>query len=154
MIMAKKIWGPATWSLFHIIGEKIETNNYNDIQNALKIIQIICNNLPCPDCTRDAIATLSKYNLKKIVSKEDLKLFLYMFHNIVNKKLNKPIIENEQLDEIYRNMNFNNVLNNFFYIYNNIHGYKNMMLYSFHRKNLIQQIKMYFIENLHLFNKL
>ena len=152
--MSKKIWGPATWSLFHIIGEKIETNNYNDIQNAVEIIQIICGNLPCPDCSRDATTTLSKYNLKKISTKEDLKLFLYTFHNIVNKKLNKPVLETEKLDEIYIVMNFNQVLNNFFYIYNNIHGYKNMMLYSFHRKNLINQIKTYFLQNLHLFNKL
>lgn len=152
--MSKKIWGPATWRLFHIIGEKIETNNYNDIQKAVEIIQIICGNLPCPDCSRDATATLSKYNLKKISTKEDLKLFLYTFHNIVNKKLNKPIFERENLDEIYREMNFNQVLNNFFYIYNNIHGYKNMMLYSFHRKNLINQIKTYFLQNLQLFNRL
>jgi hypothetical protein len=152
--MAKKIWGPATWRLFHIIGEKIETNNYTDIQNAVSIVQMICGNLPCPDCSRDATFILSKYNLKKITTKEELKLFLYTFHNIVNKKLNKPILEKEELDIMYKEMNFNQVLNNFFYIYNNIHGYKNMMLYSFHRKNLIINIKNYFLQNLHLFNRL
>lgn len=152
--MTKKIWGPATWRLFHIIGEKIETNDYNDIQNAVRIIRLICSNLPCPDCANDATSILSKYNLKTISSKEELKLFLYTFHNIVNKKLNKPLYETEELNILYKNMNFNQVLNNFFYIYNNIHGYKNMMLYSFHRKNLIIEIKNYFIQNLHLFNKL
>lgn len=148
--MSKKIWGPITWELFHVMGENLNTLNYNEIQDSVNIIVLICNNLPCPDCSREAMSKIKKYNLKFIRTKEDVKLFIFYLHNSVNETLNK-VIYNENELHIYKNKNINIKLNNFFNVYNKIKGSNNLIMFSFHRNTMLKNTRNYFLKNIHLY---
>ena len=51
----KILWGPTTWTFFHVLAEKINEDFFLKQRN--KIIKIIINissNLPCPLCSQHA----------------------------------------------------------------------------------------------------
>ena len=148
--MSKKIWGPVTWDLFHVMGENLNTDNYTEIQEAVNIIISICNNLPCPDCSREAMSKIKKYNLNYITTKENVRMFIFYLHNTVNKTLNKSIYNEKDL-HVYKNIDINIKLNNFFIVYNKIKGNSNLVIFSFHRTNMMKNIKQYFLNNIHLY---
>ena len=90
--------------LFHGMAEKIDETFYkNNKEEVLNIIKIICDNLPCPYCRQNASKYL-KINMRNIETKEDLKLFLYRFHNDVNKKLKKKHFSESILNK-YKTIN-------------------------------------------------
>ena len=104
MSNTKKRWSVPTWMLFHGMAEKIDERFFkNNKEEVLNIIKMICDNLPCPYCRVNA----SKYIKKTMINvntKEDLKIFLYTFHNHVNKKLKKKHFEKSILNK-YKNIN-------------------------------------------------
>ena len=106
-------WGKYTWILFHIIVEKIDPLSFNKISfKIINWIKKICLNLPCPYCSEHATTLLNKYkNYNKILNKEDLKRFIYEFHNIVNKKVGKKIQDIDVLEK-YKNGNLNKYIKN------------------------------------------
>ncbi len=94
------LWGPPVWLLFHMIGAKINEDYFiNNKGEIINLIITICNNLPCPYCKNDASQLLQKYNFNNIKCKNDLEMFLWRFHNIVNTKLNKEDISIEYLEK-------------------------------------------------------
>ena len=74
------------------------------------LIKKICYCLPCPYCREDAKQYLSSFNFKLIKSKVDLKLFLFDFHNHVNKKLGNEQPKDQILDK-YKSLEITNVMN-------------------------------------------
>lgn len=151
--MSKQVWGNNTWNLFHTISVKIKQEaSFDDIQNVLVIIREICNNLPCPICSNHAIQLFKSVKLNSIRNKEDLIHFLFVFHNKVNTRLKKNIFLKELLLPTYEKQNLNNCLNMFVHIYNNIRGSNHMMMYNFHRKQIVQKVIEYFKKNLTLYN--
>jgi hypothetical protein len=123
---------------------------FQQIQNALQCIKIICKNLPCPLCSNEATLILKRYNLNNIKTKEDFKKFIFMFHNLVNVKLKAASIEYETIEQIH-NQSLNTILNEFFKVYSNIKTTSNMMLYTFHRNIIISNTRKYFLENKELY---
>ena len=104
MSNTRKRWSIPTWMLFHGMAEKIDETFYkNNKKEVLNIIKIICDNLPCPYCRQNASKYL-KINMRNIETKEDLKLFLYRFHNDVNKKLKKKHFSESILNK-YKTIN-------------------------------------------------
>lgn len=98
-ISKPRVWGPTTWMLFHTLAEKIKEEHFSTYRNIiLKFIINICSCLPCPTCREDATNFFKKLNLNFIKTKNDLKLFLYNFHNRINKKTFKPIKDISILD--------------------------------------------------------
>ena len=66
-----EVWGPAVWTLFHTLAEKIDENAYPHLVNSLfNVIVRICKFLPCPECAKDASNFLAKINIKEINKKE------------------------------------------------------------------------------------
>jgi Cdc6-like AAA superfamily ATPase len=51
--------------------------------------------------------------LDKVKTRDDLKQFFLEFHNVVNKKLNKPIFSRDECDKLYAKANTVNVVNHF-----------------------------------------
>jgi hypothetical protein len=88
MITHGKMWGPTTWVLFHTLAEKINEKDFSqEKNNLLNIVRLVCSHLPCPYCREHAIEDLNKYKgYHQINTKEDLKKFLFEFHNLVNVK--------------------------------------------------------------------
>lgn len=89
-----KRWGVPTWYFFHTFIEKITEDFYNrNSKTCIDIYVKICNNLPCPICKEHATIYLKKHNIYAITTKDAMKIFLFNFHNDVNKRL-----KNQQCD--------------------------------------------------------
>jgi len=139
--MSKKDWGNISWILMHSLAQHISENNFaNSKQILIKIIFDICNNLPCPDCREDANKLLKTSNINKITNKKQLISFLCEFHNIVNKKLNKPIKKIEEIEKQYRRAKLNNIVITFFNIYNSVIYNEKMLNDSFRRKLFLKKL--------------
>ena len=132
--MDKKIWGNTIWYLFHTIAEKIDELKFIEQKdNLFKVVKIICQNLPCPDCSDHATKELSRVNIKNINDKMTFKLFLLEFHNRVNERLNKPKFTIDELNTKYKSANFQAILNNFNIVYNTTVYSEKMLSHTFHR---------------------
>ena len=86
-----KIWGPYFWETFHlstagypVIPTIEEISSYKEFYISFMKI------LPCQKCSRDALDTINYSGLDEgLKSRDNLILWGYNFHDIVNKKLNK-----------------------------------------------------------------
>lgn len=117
--MEKELWGPAIWYFFHGIAEKIDPEKFNDQKdNLFKILEIVCSNLPCPDCSEHALKEIRKININNITSQEIYKELLLEFHNRVNTRIRHPLFTREQLDEKYKTINLKAMMYNFNIAYN------------------------------------
>lgn len=110
-------WGPATWDVLHTLTEKIKDECATTlfIKEFILVIQKLCKNLPCVYCSKHSATYFQKNDkqIKKISSKEDLKYFLFNFHNDVNKKSKKELFKKENL-EIYSEKNTMQVFSIFY----------------------------------------
>ena len=117
--MDNNSWGTKIWNFFHTLAEKISDQQFLD--NRTKILELIkesCNYLPCPKCTSHSQYTLNYALYNKILSKDDLKIFLLQFHNLVNLKNNKSPFTRALLEEKYSKFEFKNTINSFISVYN------------------------------------
>ena len=141
-----EVWGPAVWTLFHTLIEKLNPDAYPYLVNSLfNMIVRICNFLPCPDCSRDASKFLAKINVKDYKTKSEFKNMLYLFHNYVNAKKRKQLYNYRYIDK-YSKLHLYNVITNFIKKYNT-KGNMNLLADSFQRtlviKDFIKWIKYY-----------
>lgn len=134
MSISKEIWGNNIWYLFHTLAHKIKEDKFEfHKQNIFFVIKTICNTLPCPDCSKDAVSMLNKVDFNTIKNKSDLKMFLFNFHNAVNSKLNKPKFNYEHLDNKYQNANIDVLFNNLYIIYTSNTNIPHLMSNSFYK---------------------
>lgn len=102
--IGKVAWGPPTWMMFHTMAEKIDERFFaQNSLNILQLIQTICHNLPCELCSNHAKQYMNKVQFNTIRTKDDLKRFLFDFHNDVNKRKGYPLFEISQLQTEYIN---------------------------------------------------
>ena len=149
--MSKSVWGPATWTMLHCLVLKLKDDAPIQTINSVKtIISNICDNLPCPYCSSHARSLLQKSNFNKIADILSLRVFIFEFHNKVNERLKKPIMDYSTHLEKYKNSKLVDVVNTFISVFNNNSG-TTMMLYSFHKKQTIYKLKQYFRENANLY---
>lgn len=147
------IWGPHVWNFLHIFCEKVNSNKfYEKKKDIFDIIQNICANLPCPECSSDALSLLNNYPLiSNVKSKEDLKMYIYHFHNKVNEKLTKESYIIEDLEK-YKAGNLNISLNNYLLaIENNNKPNEKLLLHRFTISRTIKKIKEFIKNNNDLF---
>ena len=135
--MSQKQWGNITWILFHTLAEKIKDDEFNNVKPIfINFIKDTCINLPCPICANHATENISKSRINYISKKSDMIEFLRQFHNIVNKKINKPIQEKEIVLQRYKMANLINIIRKFNVIYSIKYG--NFEVNAFHRSNMRQ----------------
>jgi len=147
--MSKAVWGPATWAMLHCLVLKIKDDAKN-LEPLKVIITSICSNLPCPYCTSHATAILKKSKFYQINDILTLRTYMWQFHNNVNERLKKTTMDYSSHLEKYNKMKLVDVTNLFIKIYTQNSGVT-MMLYNFHKKQLIQQLRKYFNENAFLY---
>jgi hypothetical protein len=146
------VWGPATWVFLHTITEKVKEHEFdNQKNNLLSIIKKICSILPCPDCAQDATNILNQLNYNTINNKTDFKMYIFQFHNHINKKLNKPQ-ENINILDKYKKSNLTNILFSLKIIYTQNINIPKLMIHSLHRKSTINDILVYFNNNMDKFD--
>ena len=132
--MSQKQWGNVTWILFHSLAEKINENRFSNVKNIfIDFIKDTCKNLPCPICSEHAVRALREVNFQLINSKADMIEFLRQFHNIVNIRIDNPIMSKEFVIETYKLAQLHIIINNFYKIYS--HKYGNFQINSFNRAN-------------------
>lgn len=150
MSFSKETWGNNIWYLFHSIAHKIREDKFEfHKKNIFFIIKTICNTLPCPDCSKDATLMLNRVDFNSIKTKNDLKMFLFNFHNAINNKLNKPKFCYDGLDSKYNNINFDALYNNICIIYTTNTNIPQLMSSSFHKNLSFPKIQeaLYAIKN-------
>ena len=135
-----EVWGPAVWTLFHTLAEKMHENAYSQLSSHLfNFIVRICKFLPCPDCSTDASRFLSIVKLSDYKTKDEFKQFIYLFHNRINHKLRKPLYNYGNIN-IYSRYNIISVFNNFISSYQT-KGNMKLLAESFQRKLIITDFK-------------
>jgi hypothetical protein len=110
-----KTWGPHCWNLFHTLANRIKEEYFESAKEGLwSIVTNVCYNLPCPDCRMHATNLInnSKKNLI-LSSKRNFELFLFDFHNLVNKRKGYKIYTIEEYNSKYSNINISAVVHNF-----------------------------------------
>ena len=109
----KRYWGNATWFLFHTIAARIEPEYYkNHIHMIWSFIRECCGNLPCPFCATHATNYIKTISIHQINTKAKLEQLLFDFHNIVNRRLNKRLFKQSELEK-YKKANLRNIFINF-----------------------------------------
>jgi hypothetical protein len=123
MISSSK-WGSITWILLHsILDINISNEQFKIIKNELySLIKNICITSPLQSAKELFIIYFKNINLGKIISVIQLKNVLFLFHNFINSKINKPLFPYNKLS-IYSYKNINRV----FQEYNNIYFDKNAL---------------------------
>ena len=132
--MSQTVWGSITWLLFPSFAEKIKEEQFINIKDRFIIfIKDTCFNLPCPICSSHALEVLKQSNMNLIKTKADMIEFLRQFHNIVNIKLDKPILDKNYVITYYKNVNINAIIGQFIRAYS--HKYGNYEIKAFQRAN-------------------
>lgn len=145
-------WGAPTWTLFHVIPEKLSNENF--VKNKTSIIQLIttiCNNLPCPSCSQHATQYMRKVNFDAMHTVEDLKKMLYIFHNAVNERKKYAEYSYDNLTAKYSGLDFNQVVNNFMFHFQQKIYAMNLIAQQISRQKKVVIVKQWFIDNLHIF---
>lgn len=149
----KLAWGEPIWFLFHTLAHKVKEETFNVVKSELlNIIFLICNNLPCPDCSNHATRYLQGINFDTIVTKAQLKDMLFNFHNSVNMRKGLPIFPREQLDEKYNTAITANIINNFYYNFDKSSNNQKMAANGFHRTRTIQRMKTWILTHARYFD--
>ena len=145
-----EVWGPATWTLLHVLAENVNEFVYPRIVGQMfDIIKRICSALPCPECAQDATIFLSKVRLHELRTKNDFKNMIYMFHNYVNSKKRKPLFNYANL-EIYKRYNIVSVFNRFISVYHT-KGNMKLLAESFQRQLIVKTVREWFSRNICFF---
>jgi hypothetical protein len=151
--MSKDLWGPSIWFLFHTLAEKLKPENESEVQIVLFHFKQVCFNLPCPSCQKHATETLQKASIEKIKTREELKQFFWEFHNLVNKRLNKPIFSKNESDNLYKKANTLNVVNHFITVMkSNQIATERTMMNTMTRHLCVDGVSKYIRENGYKFN--
>ena len=145
-----EVWGPAVWTLFHTLAEKVNEQAYPFIKHQLfGQIRRICGFLPCPECSTDATNFLAKININDLKTKDDFRNMFYLFHNRVNSKKRRPLFNYSNLTS-YNNYGIVPVINNFISKYNT-NGNMKLLAESFQRKFVLNEFKSWFTKNVRAF---
>jgi hypothetical protein len=145
-----EVWGPAVWSLFHTLAEKVNENAYPYIAKQLfNLIVRICRFLPCPECSIDASNFLAKIRIENLKTKADFKQTFYLFHNYVNAKKRKPMFNFGSLS-VYQRYRLVPIVNNFISCYNT-KGNMKLLNESFQRQFVLKDFRSWFSANIKAF---
>ena len=145
-----EVWGPAIWTLFHTLAERITEEAYPHVSPQLfKMIMRICKFLPCPECSMDATNFLAKIKMSELKTKLDFKNAFYLFHNYVNAKKRKKLFNYSNM-YVYSKYRIIDVVNNFIAKYHT-KGNMKLLTESFQRQFIINDFKKWFTASMKAF---
>jgi hypothetical protein len=146
-------WGEPTWFMFHTLAEKIKPEYFTIVRpELLNIVNMVCSNLPCPDCARHAKHYLNGVNFNAIRTKDDLRILFHRFHNEVNQKKGFPLFPFDQLSEKYEKANTVNIIHYFMTHFEDKHQSLRMIADDLHRARICSQLRAWFSKNIGYFD--
>lgn len=149
--MSPNRWGPPIWSFFHTLAEKITPDRFQQVFPPLfNFIFRICRVLPCPECSEHAVQFLSKINPAGVRNKEDFRNIMFIFHNVVNRRKNKPPFNPANLTNVYGNKNIAVEYNNFVSVFHT-KGNMKLLAETFQRKLVLTDFRRWFVNNIQFF---
>lgn len=149
--MSPSVWGPNVWIFFHTIVEKLKDDKFEDFAPQIfSLIRKISSNLPCPDCSAHASRFLSGVNFSHIKTKEDFRKLIYIFHNSVNRRKDKPLYNYSDM-KTYSNNNVIKTYNDFISVFAT-KGNMKLLADNFQRKILITELKRWLLKNISIFS--
>jgi hypothetical protein len=141
-------WSHPTWVMFHTLAAKVKPDHFLKARKKLFwIIKNICYTLPCPDCRKHAITFMKSIHFKNIKTKDAFIYVLFVFHNNVNKRLNKPLFTQKQLEDKYNSINLKNITNKFIKAYRLTNKNNRDMANSIARNILLRDINTWLAKN-------
>ncbi len=145
----RRFWGPSVWYLFHTLAHKIKEQDFPLMKDDfMKFVYRICANLPCPECAEHATTHLRKNSKRSVNTKEELKRFLFDFHNEVNARLKKPIMLWAESNTQYEDATTAAVIQFFFQRYGKkSNGNLKLMTQNFHRDILLSEFSAWVATN-------
>jgi hypothetical protein len=90
-------------------------------------------------------------NFNSITNKRELQLFLFQFHNEVNKRKSVPLFEKDELSEKYSKANTINIIHNFFHFFKYRSRNVNMISLNLYRERIIKDLRLWFQQNIQHF---
>lgn len=145
-------WGKHVWYFLHTFIEKVKNSEFETVRtDILKFIFQICTNLPCPLCSEHARTHLNGINFNSLQTKEQIKMTLFNFHNMLNKQKGYIIFTQAELSK-YSSADFKKVIINFFNAYMERNNNLRMMNHNLHRSIIIKELKIWFSHNQNKFN--
>jgi hypothetical protein len=145
-------WGPPTWLYLHTMAEKVKDTSFQQIRKDLfRIIYTICTNLPCPMCSNHAKEYLSKINVESIRTKNDLKQFLFVFHNSVNTRKGLKLFSYLDLDETYSKGDYIAITNNFMKFFQEKSRNIHLIADEMHKQRIVKLVQQWIIDNVEHF---
>lgn len=145
----KMRWGEPTWYAFHTLAEKVKEDSFPIIRlELLNMINMICNNLPCPQCAKHATQHMNSINFNSIQTKSQLQIMLFNFHNDVNRRKGFSIFEYEELGPKYSKANLIPILQNFMRYFEDKTGSFRLIADEMQRARLCNHIRTWFKNNL------
>jgi uncharacterized protein (DUF1499 family) len=147
-MVAKSVWGPAIWHLFHTLSFKLKPNHFNEVKDQLIDHFIsICNNLPCPECAEHARQELKHLDKSKITNKKELCMYFIHFHNKVNVRTKKKIFTFDEFISKYNSSVTRNIISNFFIVLSKSDHNVKLMTNSFQRSASLSDFKKWLTTN-------
>lgn len=104
--MDPRIWGPHAWFLLHTISFSYPDHpNQYEKNNMHRFIEGFSNVIPCIICRNHFIQNLKNYPIEKhLHSRDALVNWMINIHNVVNKKLGKPIRDSKDIIHQYNDL--------------------------------------------------
>lgn len=142
-------WGPHVWTLFHTLAEKVNEDQFRVVSVKLfGFIKRICSLLPCPECQEHAKRYLSM--IKPVIdTKQQLKQFLFTFHNHVNTHKRK-LIQTDEILTTYSDAKLATVYNSFITSFT-ARGNNRLLADTLHRNRLLQEFRKWLLEHARYF---
>lgn len=149
----KMEWGEPTWFMLHTLAEKVKDDYFDTVcKELLQTIYSICSNLPCPMCAEHAIEYIKHSNFFRITSKKDLKQFLCIFHNVINKKKNYPQFDINLLTDKYSYASTKPIIYNFLEHFQKRNKNMKMLANDMYRMRIVNGIKQWLSINIIYFD--
>ena len=149
--MSPNRWGPPIWTFFHTLAEKVNEDQFPLVFPPLfDFIKRICRVLPCPDCSQHATTFLSKVNPAGVRTKNDFRNIMCIFHNVVNRRKNKPTFDPNNLASTYGNIGPIIAYNGFVAAFQT-KGNMKLLADTFQRKLVLADFRKWFLTNIRFF---
>lgn len=92
-IVTKNDWGPSIWTMIHFFAANLKKDKISFFNEFIKSLMYL---IPCEECRKHMRENIKKIPLVISTKSDNKTIFEWScnFHNLVNSKLNKPVIQN------------------------------------------------------------